>query len=638
MTDSQRNRFDEKIIELLNTIKKETNGEQIENFEQIDKWSRNLYLRYKYSKENVSPRYALPQDNMEILKQRLKEQNITEEEYELTKGSIKKLASTLKEKNKNISLEELMKLREELVEKINMLKQQQTKKYIQLYNLTNADIKAIEQELKICKNKKNEINKIIESKQKQENQKNNQENLIEENKEQTPTQPRKFDSYNQKITKLMETNKEQSEEIKELEGIIENYETEKKSAISKIQENYDKRLDEKQQQLEKEYIEKLEAHVNEITKKYDKQLKEKDAEIERQKQELENQPKEFVKQFKEIKEKQKQAIVKLLCKNDNVKIEDIRTYLKNEKEPTEGLTDTLKELKNEIPGIVRGISEDGLEQSYSIKIDAIKQLEEYKKLIISPRISNIQDGIVSFIVCSDIHLNMKNSEEIIKKTLFPFIEYSAKNNNIPIIDLGDIAETIREIGYNSWKTMDKNTIKQAYNFYVNYAKAIASAPEIGHYTLFGNHDEHPYHSGIDPLEIILEHSNNFKLLGISSGSFKVGNDKIGVYHDKQWQNNIFNCSDKNEYIYNYLCEEAENFAKDYIYSLIGHYHFGKHNPELNFSVINNGIGSPLLFTAEVKDGYVERMYVTELYLINNTQYKKSNYQTEIYNRQRVYKK
>ena len=95
--------------------------------------------------------------------------------------------------------------------------------------------------------------------------------------------------------------------------------------------------------------------------------------------------------------------------------------------------------------------------------------------------------------------------------------------------------------------------------------------------------------------------------------------------------NEYKKNERDEYIYEYLCEEMENIAKDYIYSLMGHYHFGKHNPEQNFSVISNGIENPLLFKAILKDGQVEKMYVTELYSTNNG-LKNSCYSTEIYNR------
>ena len=55
-----------------------------------------------------------------------------------------------------------------------------------------------------------------------------------------------------------------------------------------------------------------------------------------------------------------------------------------------------------------------------------------------------------------------------------------------------------------------------------------------------------------------------------------------------------------------------------------------HNIEKGFSIINNGLENSLLFTAEIKDGYVEKMFVTEV--------GKRDYQIEIYNRGNQYRK
>jgi len=638
MTDSQRIFFNEKLNELFNAIEKEMNGEKIENKEKIESWGRNLYTRYKYAITNTNPKYALAQEHMEVFKQKLKEQNITEKEFEKSLGSIKNLASTLKEKNKNISLEELMKLREKLVEKINMLKQQQTKKYIQLYNLTNADIKAIEQELKICKNKKNEINKIIESKQKQANQKNNQENLIEENKEQTPTQPRKFDSYNQKITKLMETNKEQSEEIKELEDTIAYLKKQENEWNSKYQQKYEKKLLEETKKLKEEYETKIKNENQIVESKNIKQLQETIKKLEDEKQSLEKEIerlKSLLKlETKKTNERQKEIILKLMCSKDDITLDEIRSALEKNRIPFDGFKDTLNELKSEIPGLNKRITPDGRQFSYSITTPATTELDEYKKCIVSPSICSLIDGEIKFIVRSDTHLNIKSSEDTLNRFLYPYMEYCSKNGNIPVIDLGDISETIRYTNIENWKNMDKETIKYAYQFYKNYAKVISNAPEIENYILLGNHDEHPFWVGVDPLQIMKDYSDNIISLGVSKGEFRISNDKIAVYHDKEWQNIVsykeYSKSERDSIIYDFLCEKMQELSKDYTYSLIGHYHFGKINPDQNFAVINNGIGNPLLITAIIKNGRIEKMYMSELNN-NGKILVKSNYETEIYN-------
>ena len=112
----------------------------------------------------------------------------------------------------------------------------------------------------------------------------------------------------------------------------------------------------------------------------------------------------------------------------------------------------------------------------------------------------------------------------------------------------------------------------------------------------------------------MDYSTNFNLLGISRGTFKIGEDKIGVFHNEPFRTILSSQEEpkkikRNEIIYNNLCENMKEFTKDYIYTLIGHYHFGMHNPKENFSVIENGTNNALLFKAEIKNGRVENVVV-----------------------------
>ena len=673
ITDSQRLFFKTRLNEFFNIIEQEIEGKKIENTGSIDLWAKNLCDRYRNLKKGVNPKHFLAKEHIETLTKKLDEKGITIDEFVATHGRREKVIEILKSKKQNnskedtisktledCSIEELKKMQAKYDEEIVSLNQKHTQKYKKLYSLSDTKYEEIEKRLDLAKKSRKRINEIIEKKAKEQDVSEIQQELVDnptigqENIEiiEIPEVESKQKKRKQKAAnnELMKEKSEKEAKIEELKSQLEQLQKSRQKDISEYQEIYERRLAESKQQLEEEFNKELERKTSMMEidhKRETRQVKEELEETKRtledykkqQSKEMDRQRRILINQAKGLNEKQKEEIVKLLCTKDNITIDDIKQKLEQEKIPTEGLENNLKELKIEIPGIIKSINKDGKAFSYSIKENAIAQLEEYRQEIISPRISNIQDGTVEFIVRSDLHLNMTNSEETIKKTLFPYIEYSAKNNNLPIIDLGDLADTLREIKSENWKTMDRNAIREAYKFYKNYAKAISSAPEIKHYTLLGNHDEHPFFVGIDPLEIIFEHSDNFISLGISNGSFKIGNDEIGVYHDKSWQNMVlYKRTNREELIYEYVCEEIEKIAKDYIYSLIGHYHFGKHNPELSFSVIGNGIESSLLFKAEVKDGHVERMFVTELYLINPTQYKKSNYQTEIYNRGNIYKK
>lgn len=681
ITESQKLKFIENLNTFFNIVNKDVNGETAEKMKQLEIWAVNVSSRYVYTTQGIKKNMQLPKEYIEIIEKKLKEQGLTLDEFVETKGRRSNIVKLLKEKKEqsntnnnkedkmaktleNYSIEELKKIQAKYDEEIVSLTQKHTQKYKNLYSLSDAKYEEIGKRLDLSKRSRKRINEIIEKKlNEKEDVTERQLKLIEEpnveenieiieipevdekqEKVENTQKKRKQKNANEKITELIKENAEKENEIEQLKNQLEELQQSKQKDISEYQENYERRLAERKQQLEEEFNKELERktsmmeidykretrqtkeELEETKRTFEEYKKQKDSELDRQKRVLTN-------QVKDTKEKQQQIIVKLLCSTDNVSLETMKRFLENEKISTEGLENSLKELRNMIPGITRVISDEET-PVYSLRVNAIKQLEQYKNDIVCPRISNVQDGKIEFVVRSDLHLDMTNSEDTLKRKLEPFMNFCAKRNNIPIIDLGDLAETMSGIKYTDWKNFNKGTARLAYKFYKNYAKAISSAPEIMHYTLLGNHDEHPYLVGVDPLEILSEYSDNFKSLGISRGSFKIGNDKIGVFHDKQWQNVVsyseYTKEERDEYIYDYLCEEAETIARDYIYSLFGHYHFGMHNIEKAFSVINNGLESSLLFTAEVKDGHVEKMFVTEV--------GKRNYQIEIYNRGNQYRK
>lgn len=666
MTDAQRLIFKTRLNEFFNIIEQEIEGKKIENTGSIDLWAKNLCDRYRNLKKGVNPRHFLAKEHIETLTKKLDEKGITIDEFVETRGKREKIIEILKSKKQNnskedtisktleeYSIEELKNIQAKYDEEIVSLNQKHTQKYKNLYSLSDTKYEEIGKRLDTAKKSRKRINEIIEKKLKEQenvsgkqlelvdNSALEQENVeiieIPEIEEKKPAESkqktRKQKTASEKITELMKEEAEKDKTIRELKSEIENYEKTKQDVNSKYQEIYERRISRKEEQLEQEYAEKYQT----TKEKYIKQLEDQKKKFEAYKQEQERQKITSENQNKNAIDLQKQEIVKMLCTKDDISLADIRKQLENKNIKTDGIEDTIIKLKNEIPGIVKSISQDGTIFTYSIKNNATKQLEDYKKWDFSPKISTVYDGEVSFIVRSDLHLNMNSSEDTIKKILSPSMDYCAKNGNIPIIDLGDLAETMKEMKYISWKNMDKEAIKQAYKFYRNYAKAISTAKEIDHYTLLGNHDEHPFNAGVDPLAMLLEYSDNFKTLGIASGSFEIGNEKIAVYHDTSWQN-IIKYSDcpkqeRDVIIYDYLCDEVKKIAQDYIYSLIGHYHFGAHNPEQNFTVVKNGIDNQLLFTAQVKEGHVEKMFATEL-IPYGQKLIKSNYQIEIYNRGR----
>lgn len=591
MTEAQRVLFNTKMNEFFEAIDKYSVGEKIENEEALDAWGKNLFSRYRYAQEGTRYTHALPQEHIETLKQKLKERNITEEQYKQAHGKISKLALLIQ--NNNYSLEELIKQQQDLDKKIGLLKQKATRRYKKLYNLTEDEYETNLQELENLLKQRKKINNLIEK------------NINSQDSNETNTEQ----NNDKKMKELLKENENKTDKIKELEHQL--------------------------QEQEKAYNEKLTEETTKIEQKFKKELQEQQENYNKFRETTETN----LDKQKQQKEQQKKAIFKLLCSNEDISMQELKKEMKILGIKSDDMPYILSELKSEIPGMVKKINEDSDEFTYSIKENAIHKLQEYKGWKISPRISNIQDGKVSFLVRSDLHMNMYSSEDMMKRILYPYMEFCTLRNNIPIIDLGDIAETRRDFKIEDWKNFNKEAIEQAYDFFKKYGQTINSAPNIKHYTLFGNHDEHPYLSGLDPLEIILNYTDNFRFLGVSKGSFRLGNDKIAVFHDKSWQNIIsykeFSKTERDEYIYDYLCDEMKKIAKDYIFSLIGHYHFGKINPEENFAVIGSGTINSLLFTATIKDGTVEKMYASPLYLDINKNVKTIGYEIEIYNRGKI---
>ena len=691
MTDAQRIKFEENINKFFNEISKELNGETVEENKKLDTWAINLYSRYIYTIKGTNKKQNIPQFHIDMLTKKLKEYGLTIDEFVETKGKRNRIINLLKEKQankptenettsvvnlENYSIEELKKMQDEIAKEIVSLNQKHTQKYKKLYSLSDKKYEEIGKRLEIAKKSRRRINEVIENKVKETEKELNMQLELSEEPEiieiieipevaelpEFPEQPkivimpeenetkstktgRKQKNANEKITELMKDNAEKTAELEELKKQLAEIQQAKQNDILKYQGDYERRLAERTEELKAEYQSDFERKAAMFEIESNRKVREVNEKLEQQKQafetykidnekELDRQRRIQTNQDKQTKERQQQMLVKLLCSTDEVSLETIKNCLENEKIGTEGLEKNLKELRIMIPGITRVLKDEEDAPAYSLRTDAMKQLEAYKKDIVNPRISHVRDGKVEFLVRADLHLDMTNSEDTLKTKLETYFNYSAAHGNIPIVDLGDLAETLAVIKHKDWKNFDKEAAKLSYKFYKNYAKAIASAPETKHYTLLGNHDEHPYLVGVDPIEILSEYSNNFEPLGVSRGSFRIGNDSIGVFHDKTWQNIVsfqeYSKDERDEIIYDYLCEEVEEIANDYIYSLIGHYHFGAHNIDKRFSVINNGLQSGLIFTAEVRDGHVDRMFVTEL--------GHKNYQIEIYNRGNQYRK
>jgi hypothetical protein len=640
----------EKYIKLINGTMEET---ELEDIKKFDLWIKNLYGRYAYAKSGDHKGYQLAQEHMDKLLETLNNLDITEEEYKNAKGNRKKLNDIYKmkhnvnnnQKTQNINydamtLEELEEKIDKNIGQIIDLKKKETERYKQLYGNPSETLEEIHNQIKKLKEENKKICNVINKKKEQ----------IKQPNEIDITRPKS--SYQQRMISLIEENDTLEQQIEELKQEKAEYE----NRIKEIRGNYENRLNGNKDKLEKEYQKKLETQTEKIAAEYDKKSYEETEKhsrileeerkkyneiIQKQQNQSENNLRKLQNQFKEDKKQEKEEledikiqIIRLIKQKGKITIDEIVDSINSNKPKDEKIKkakEALNTLRILIPGIKR-TTKNG-ELAFEKQKSAHSELDKYKNLELYPSIYNDYNGEVKFIVRSDLHININSKESDIKRLFHPYLNYCSINNNIPIIDLGDVIDGT--VKFQKCKKNDIEHIESAYTFYKNYAKAINEAPKIKHYMLLGNHDAYAYQTGIDPQEIINEYSCNIENLGLDKGAFEIANDKICVYHAKLPSKKIVNAKtpqEKDEIIYNSICQEIDEITKDYIYSLIGHFHIAMNNPLMRFSTIGNGIDNSLLFEAEINHGHVEKMFVQELIMTNDNRIRPSSYKTEIYNR------
>lgn len=691
LNENQKTFFNNNIKATLEYITNSINGNECDLDPKLSRWFRNTHTRYKRTVVNYDPVYAIPDEHMESLKLFFDEIGITEDDFINTSG-LKKMVDIIKAKksitntsnsntngdieildidtnnhinnnSSNVSsdkkiisinddktneenyclmtLEELQCLLEKYIDETIKLNNKKTSRNIKLYNLLDDDILNIEEVIKKYKVKIKGINEEIKKRKKSDITNNSNDTIYAKSSRNKSSEERIHFLINENCNLIYKVN-DLNDTIKSLRKIINElkfYEEQYKKIIKsnknvKTDNDEIRNLKLKVKKINEDIIKK-QAKINEL-EKLKKQYEAETVKIKDLKNELHNQEKMIRETIKSEVEIKKEIVIQLLISNYDITLEKIKNEFMKYNLSTDDALEIVKSVRCYIPGIINKFDNNGKPCSYTIGRSATSQLDEYRQDNICPQISNVLDGKFSFIVRSDMHLDITSSYDNLIRLFEPYLNFCSNRNNIPILDLGDVIETGCTI--NDWKKFDRGLINNVYNFYKNYAKAINNAPKISHYSLIGNHDEHPYFGGLDTISILLDNSDNFRLLGVSNGQFKIGDDKIKVFHEKNWQNIIEfrnnNKRDRDLFIYNYLCNEMKNIAKDYIYFLMGHYHFGKINPKEKFAVINNGIDNSLLFTADIKDGKVEKMYVKPLCRYGN-KVAAVDYETEIYNRNSV---
>jgi len=601
VTEEQKKIFND----FLNNIFNETINKNNETYQKTNQWLKNMYYRYINN--------TLPGEHRLALEARLRRRNISVNEFLETQGKIellqelskekkadKKKAKELENQNKIIketpvetkpevieespveaksdenkvtetktdTIEDLEKLRDELDKRITCLKSKITKRNRALYRLTDEACEEIEKQIDEAEQKIKEINKKIA--------------------ELTPKKEKETinDATQKKIEKLVNENRQKDDEILALKNEIEKFRKERVSYSTRYREEAERTIAIYKKETDEQFATKLEEEVQrQISRANQKNSQTKGLQV--------------------------AHIKRLLLRHESISLNDIKYSLEKSKVSTANLDDAINELRTKIPGIIKTIDITEQNPIFSISTSAMDRWEALKNNPTCPRISNIFDGTVGFLEHSDIHANLKSTEDDLKRMFEPSFELSSEKGNMPIINLGDLCDTLKEIEYEKWINHDKETIELAYKFFKNFAKTLATAPEIKYYFLEGNHERHLYLAGIDILEIMYEYCNNLIPLGAEQSTFMIGNDKIGVFHG------IPGLTKSDRYNSTKAVKKLSKYIEEYIYSLISHYHVGIHRPLFGYSMVNNGIDNGILFSANVQDGNIQQLYACNFNLKNN---------------------
>jgi hypothetical protein len=612
----------------LNNVFNENIKSNEETYQKTSQWIKNVYYKCIHD--------TLPEEHRETLEKRLKRRKITMEEFLETKGNIdaiqelskskkiqndietaidevipkkKKTEKEVKTKEVKQEVEEKVEIKEEKIEtkedllekrdklevRIHELERTHAKKFRTLNHISDEEYENNCNELKELNKQRLEINRKLDAIKVEE----------EKPKKEKETVTKKFEE-------LVNKSKEKDKEINELKNEILKYKEERAYIKSKYETEFEK---------------KLEIHSKELEEQQKEIIKE----------EVEKRVRKANEKAEENKQIQKKYIRNILFTENIISLDDIKFKLKELHIPTAKIEIAIDELKNEIPGIIKISNQEGILDSYSLKASATNKLDILRQTEICPKISNVMNGELKCIIRADLHIPLDSTEDEKKRIIEPYLEYSTLNNNIPIIDFGDVPDTLKDLKYEEWVAGNKEIAELIYNFYRDYAKITSSAPSVKHYQQNGNHDNHSFLVGIDPNEVMAAHSTNIIFLGAEKSSFMIGNDKIGIFHGFDNIPNISKISSPKTYknnLNNAIEEELEKYIKDKIYSFISHYHIGMHKPLQHYSLVGR---EPILITAEIEDGTTKNIYSQKLKPTKKA-FQADSYPVELYNSEIQYVK
>ena len=628
VTEEQKKIF----ADFLNNTFNETIKSNEETYQKTSKWIKNVYYKYVHD--------ILPNEHREALENRLDKRNITIDEFLETKGNIdiiqelsksrkpkkkkktkeieetpieetteevvktpveeiteevvkipieeiteevvktpveettKKVEETPKEKTITEKLEEE---RNELEKEIFKIENMHSKKYRTLNRISDEEYAQKCEELKELKQKRLEINRKLDAIK------------VEEERPQ-----KEKEAAAKKIEELLTQNRKKDDEINSLKEELATLKSERFTIKSKYSEEYDQKFEVYSDQAKEDYENKLNTEIQKQISKINQKFQ-KDIEM------------------------QKAYFLRLLFKKDQISIEELKTELEKNNISTANLDLAISDIRMKIPGITRYYDLIEKEIVFSINGTALHKWNDLETNKTCPKISNAIEGAARFIEHSDLHIDLKSTEDQLKRIFEPTFDFASAKSTFNIINAGDIADTLKEIKRKDWVNHDKEAIELSIKFFQNLAKVLATLEKIKYYFLFGNHEKHFSLAGIDPLEIMYDYCDNFIPLGANQGSFMIGNDKIGVIHEIRGVGDIKD-----------MTEKIQGIAPDCIYSLIGHYHAGIHKPLNGCSFVRAGINNPILFRANLEDGNIVSLNAKELILKDN-KFECSQIETELYN-------
>lgn len=602
MTEKQMNKNKEDLIKLFDILIK-TKPEQLKEMlkDEYDKKQRwyyqNIYYRYKLREDDPTYYKSMKKDFANIIEEIIEQYGLTKEQFLNTKGNIEKLMIELQRTNKKENLysdkttTELNKMKEDLIEKKINLKRALTPRGMSLYN----------------EEKINEIKSQI-------------------------------DEYEQRIKQISEELKTRNDSTEQAPiQIIQEVNVDKtyEKKFNDMKESYDTTIKEKEQQINdrEDTIQKLQKENATLQRK----IRENISDLEEQKRIL-------LKHQSQIRKELKEKLITLLLNNKSISYSYVKQALEIDNDTYKSL---MCEIKDEIPGIIEQITNDGYCNRYTLANKAWYARNQYidqKPEIQMCNINIPNKKTLKFIVRTDTHIDMASEYDEIMRELNPYHELSALYGNAPIIDLGDIADTYEYFDYKEMynpdtKKADVKALKLAYEFYKNYGKTLAQIPQTKHYTILGNHDIDPFYAGVDPIKVIRNYSPNFRYAGLISGSVKIKNLDVGLYHGILPENEIKTSNSYTYDTYEFL-ERIDRLSKKHGLILVGHYHLKKIYSNANTVLVDNGTKTATVLTVTIENNCIESICL-ELYTLSE-QNKFINYNEGypimIYNRPKYYQK